>query len=60
MQMRNMAMIVPSWRDFPGRLVRLACAALLISTAMAVPRVNLAEQVIPVEPAVAAPVVQTP
>jgi hypothetical protein len=46
-------MIIPSWREFPGRLVRLACAALLVSTAMTVPRATVADSGVPDSPAVA-------
>lgn len=47
-------MIIPVWRDFPGRLVRLAVAALLISTAMTMPRVTVADSA-PVAPEHSAP-----
>ena len=36
--MRTAEMIVPIWREFPGRVVRLAFAALVITTSLSVPR----------------------
>lgn len=49
MQMRPLEMIVPSWRDFPGRVVRLAAAALIVSTALSIPRANVSEAPAPAE-----------
>jgi hypothetical protein len=60
MQMRSsLTMIVPSWRDFPGRVIRLAAAALLVSTAMSVPRGPVGEYRVP-EPPQTSAVTSTP